>query len=262
MIASFTVANLAALNWRLAFLIYLVAVLVLVLNVLYLPGDRAAAEKACSQKEKLPFNWKAWLVISGMMPVNVAFYMFSTSIALFLKSENIGNDATSGYTVSAFMAAGFFMGFAVPKVRELLGYFTVSLGCLMMGSGYLGLAVFDNFLLIVLSSAMIGASYSIIYASVFFKDLLFVQRRRRKYKACYVYDCRDVLRSDHICICIADCGSRFQYEWIPLSVLLSRRGAGVVCGGLRSGICGESRKSGCCRVETQMKALRRGGEAF
>lgn len=168
-IASFTVANLAALNWRLAFLIYLVAVLVLVLNILYLPKDRGSGNVPRGAKESHSFNWKAWLVITGMALVNVAFYTFSTSIALFLKAEGIGNDATSGYTVSAFMAAGFFMGFAVPKIRTVLGYFTVSLGCLMMGSGYLGLAVFDNFLLTVLSSAMIGASYSIIYASVFLK---------------------------------------------------------------------------------------------
>lgn len=168
-IASFTVANLAAVNWRLAFLIYIIAVLVLVLNAKYLPSDRKEEPAGPQDQVKRPANWKAYLVILGMSLVNVAFYTFSTSIALFLKSESIGNDATSGYAVAVFMAAGFFMGIAVPHIRKRLNYFTVTLGCLMMGTGYVGLAASRNIVLLILSSALVGASYSVFYSSVFLK---------------------------------------------------------------------------------------------
>ncbi len=168
-IASFTVANLAAVNWRLAFLIYIIAVLVLVLNAKYLPADRREGRSEKQDAVKRPANWRAYLVILGMSLVNVAFYTFSTSIALFLKSESIGNDATSGYTVAVFMAAGFLMGIVVPHVRKYLKYFTVTLGCLMMGVGYIGLATSSNIILLILSSALIGASYSVFYSSVFLK---------------------------------------------------------------------------------------------
>ncbi|MGN1002436.1 MAG: MFS transporter [Oscillospiraceae bacterium] len=168
-IASFTVANLAAVNWRLAFLIYIVAVLVLVLNAKYLPADPPARAAEKRERVKRPVNWRAYLVILGMAAVNVAFYTFSTSIALFLKSESIGNDVTSGYTVAVFMAAGFLMGIAVPRVRNVLRYFTVTLGCVMMGVGYVGLALSSNLGLLILASALIGASYSVFYSSVFLK---------------------------------------------------------------------------------------------
>ena len=39
-IASFCVGRLVGINWRLAFLIYFVAAVVMVLNILYLPDDR------------------------------------------------------------------------------------------------------------------------------------------------------------------------------------------------------------------------------
>lgn len=167
-IASFSVAALAAANWRLAFLIYMIAVLVLVLNLKYLPDDRKKEETSKERKQR-GFNWKAWFVIFCMAGINVAFYTFSTSIALFLKSESIGDDTTSGYMVSVFMAAGFLMGIAVPGIRKGLKSFTVTLGCVMMGAGYAGLALSGSMPLIILSSACVGASYSIFYSSVFLK---------------------------------------------------------------------------------------------
>lgn len=167
-IASFSVAALAAVNWRLAFSIYMIAILVLVLNIKYLPDDRKNRQQK-SIRQQCGFNWKAWFVILCMAGINVAFYTFSTSIALFLKAESIGGDTASGYTVSVFMAAGFLMGIAVPGIRKSLKYFTVTLGCIMMGSGYAGLALSSSMPLIILSSACIGASYSIFYSSVFLK---------------------------------------------------------------------------------------------
>lgn len=167
-IASFVVAWLAAFNWRLAFLIYSIALMVLILNIKYLPKDRGITGQRDREKRQ-SVNWKAWLVIGGMALINVAFYTFSTSIALYLKNEAIGNDTTSGYLVSVFMAAGFFMGFAVPAVRKRAGYFAVTIACLMMGIGYTGLAFFHALPPIILSGAFIGASYSIFYSSVFLK---------------------------------------------------------------------------------------------
>ena len=168
-IASFTVARLAAFNWRFAFLIYLIAFMVLILNIKYLPDDRGTQQALGLKTKAYPANLKAYGVIVCMMLVNVAFYTFSTSIALFMKSEHIGNDTTSGYTVAVFMAAGFAMGFLVPQIRRILQSFTVSLGCVMMGSGYIGLALSDRLLCIAAASALIGASYSIFYSSVFLK---------------------------------------------------------------------------------------------
>ena len=167
-IASFVVAWLAAANWRLAFLIYLIALAVLILNLKYLPGDHKSSAESFQGREA-EVNWKAYLVIGGMALVNVAFYTFSTSIALHLKGEAIGNDTTSGYVVSVFMAAGFLMGFAVPELRKRVKYFTVTVACLMMGAGYCGLAVLHTLPLIIVSAALIGASYSIFYSSVFLK---------------------------------------------------------------------------------------------
>ena len=167
-IASFAVAWLAAYNWRLAFLIYLIALIVLILNIRYLPKDQVQ-ETVTGTGKRQGANWKAYLVIGGMALINVAFYTFSTSIALYLKGEAIGNDTTSGYVVSVFMAAGFFMGFAVPGIRKRAKYFTVTIACLMMGAGYAGLAALHTLPLIIVSAALIGASYSIFYSSVFLK---------------------------------------------------------------------------------------------
>lgn len=226
-IASFVVAWLAASNWRLAFLIYSIAFMVLILNIKYLPKDKKVVRKQDTERE-LSVNWKAGLVICGMALINVAFYTFSTSIALYLKGEEIGNDTTSGYVVSVFMAAGFFMGFAVPSVRKKAKYFTVTIACLMMGMGYTGLAILHVFPLIIISSALIGASYSIFYSSVFLK-ISHLSRTERENTKLVTYTTAGMFLGQTVSVYLLQgaekvfhmTGYRFRFSFLGAALLIS-----------------------------------------
>lgn len=189
-IASFLVGRLVGINWRMAFLIYLIALVVLILNIIYLPDDRKKkiesvtgvddidnnvtnvhkADKGIDNKAaNMGINVKALLVMIAMFGINGAFYTFSASISLFMRTEGIGNETSSGIVVSAFMICGFIVGLIVPPVRKVLREYTIVLGCFMMGAGYALLSQARDIPVLMLAAAMVGGSYSILYSEVFTK---------------------------------------------------------------------------------------------
>lgn len=165
--ASFTVGNIAAIHWRLAFLVYLLAFAVLFLNVRYLPKDRPEKTGNKGLKKKEGISWRAVYIIISMALVNIAFYTFSTSIALFMKKEGIGADNASGIVVAVFMTAGFAVGIWNAPIRKKLGRFSVGIAALAMGTGYMVLVQSEQQFLLFLAAVLIGGSYSIFYTEIF-----------------------------------------------------------------------------------------------
>ncbi|WHH57795.1 MFS transporter [Petroclostridium sp. X23] len=168
-ISSVIVGKLVGIHWRLAFAIYFVALLTLGLNLRYLPNDSAGGINRNAKEVNQKFNWKAFLVILSMGLINVAFYTFSVSISLFMKQEGIGGTSSSGSVVAAFMLFGFLIGLITDKLRSTFKQFIFALACIMMGTGYAGLAVCSDIILIAGFAALIGGSYSIFYSGVFLK---------------------------------------------------------------------------------------------
>lgn len=172
-IASFTVAKMAAINWRLAFMIYAVALLVLVLNIRYLPKDYKKGMHILKKsdrrqkEEKTGVNKRAVAIVFGMGLINVAFYTFTASISLFMLSEGIGDKSASGTVVAIFMLSGFVLGLFVDKLRKYAGRFTMAFAAVLMGSGYLILSAAGGIIGLCAGAALIGGSYSIFYAGVF-----------------------------------------------------------------------------------------------
>lgn len=177
-IASFLVGNLVAVNWRLAFLVYFVALVVMILNILYLPDDRShektapvpeKAAQSISVSGKNRINVPALITMIAMFGINGAFYTFSASISLFMRGDSIGNESSSGIVVSSFMICGVIVGLIVPKIRQLIKGYTMALGCLMMGGGYLILSSAHTMGVLMLAAALVGGSYSILYSGIFTK---------------------------------------------------------------------------------------------
>ena len=162
--AAYLVGQLARLNWRLCFLVYLAALVVLALNSqIRLNGPRREEEKKLRLRP-LP---GALVSILVMAFVNLAFYTFTSSIALFMREEGFGDSGSSGLAVSLFMASGFLTGLAVPSLRAAAGRLSKALGFLLMGTGYLALRLSGGLALTIVSALLAGASYSVLYAAGF-----------------------------------------------------------------------------------------------
>ncbi len=168
-VSSVVVGQLVLVHWRLSFLIYSVAFFTLFMNFRYLPDERDKNHLLESEVSEPSMNYPALWIMVLMGMINIAFYTYSISIALFLRSEGIGNLSSSGPLVASFMMFGFLVGLVTDYIRQYLKAMTPALACVMMGLGYYGLSVFSNLVALAIASALIGGSYSIFYSSVFIK---------------------------------------------------------------------------------------------
>ncbi|MGN0098079.1 MAG: MFS transporter [Candidatus Methanomethylophilaceae archaeon] len=165
-LSAFIVGNIAAIDWRLTFAVYLVGVPELFLVLRYLPdqGRPAGVERGGPWD---PRNRGAWALVLTMLFVNIAFYTFSTSIALFMKSEGIGDDATSGYVVSLFMLAGFISGVLSARMRARLGRITIAVALGLMACGFAVMSVSQGVPELMLAGILIGWGDLIVYSDLF-----------------------------------------------------------------------------------------------
>lgn len=162
-LCSFCIGYIAAIHWRAAFLVYLAAFPVLYLNGKYLPLDIPSPKR----KEKEKISKRSILLILAMALANLSFYTFPTYIALFMKSEQIGIDSSSGIVVSILMGAGFFMGINAVHIRNTLKQYTCTAAVLCMGAGYLSMSMTANILVLCLCAILVGGSNTLLYAEIF-----------------------------------------------------------------------------------------------
>lgn len=98
---------------------------------------------------------------------NLFFYTFPTYIALFMKSELIGNDASSGVVVSCMMLAGFVSGIIAIHIRQLLKEWSIFSACLLFALAYLLMANAHSLLTLCLCAVWVGLSSNILYSEIF-----------------------------------------------------------------------------------------------
>ena len=165
-LSSFSIGWLSRISWRAAFLVYGVTAIVLLLNLFFLPAHpplRQQPEEVGGRYSR----WPALLLALCMCMVEVAFYAFSTNVSLYVTGTGMGDVSTVSSIVSLFMLCGFLSGLAVERWRRVLRQATPAFGLLLMAGGYGLLCLSEAVLYVYLGGALIGASYSVLYASIF-----------------------------------------------------------------------------------------------
>lgn len=162
-IASFVVAPVSSIDWHYSFYIYLIAVVVLILNIAILPYDKP--EKEIEKKTTKKFSGKVWWLIAGILLVNIAFYAVPANVALFMKEQHIGVAQSAGTVISMFMIAGFIAGLSLSHLQHLLKKHTVLFGVCIMATGYIILSLANSMALVVSGSGFVGFSFGILFPS-------------------------------------------------------------------------------------------------
>lgn len=162
-IASFIVAPISSIDWHYSFYIYLIAVVVLILNIVALPKDKTVDIKQTTISRKL--TSRVWWIIVGMVLINIAFYAVPSNVALFMREQGIGSAQSAGTVISAFMIAGFFAGAVLPTIRRITGKSTIAFGLGIMALGYIVLSLATIFFSVVTGAALVGFSFGVLFPS-------------------------------------------------------------------------------------------------
>jgi len=162
-IASFVVAPVSSIDWHYSFYIYLIAIVVLVLNIAILPADKPSNEREKKKAKKL--SGKVWWIISGILLVNIAFYAVPANVALFMKEQHIGIAESAGTVISVFMIAGFIAGLLLSYLQHMLKKYTILVGVGVMALGYAILSLAYSMPLVITGSGLVGFSFGVLFPS-------------------------------------------------------------------------------------------------
>lgn len=162
-ISSIVVGGLSSISWKYGFYIYLIALVVLILNIIALP--KQPNQKKHNVKSNL--NKKVYFLAIGMCLITIAFYAVPTNIALFMKSEHIGNSSSAGLAIALFTFGGFIAGINLSKITKTFKKFSIPLGIWVMCLGYILLSYSRNLYILLASVALVGFAFGIIYPLIF-----------------------------------------------------------------------------------------------
>lgn len=167
-ISSIVVGGLSSISWKYGFYIYLIAIVVLILNIIALPKQQN--HKKHNFKSNL--NKKVYFLAVGMCLITIAFYAVPTNIALFMKSEHIGDSSSAGLAIALFTFGGFIAGINLSKITKTFKRFSIPLGIGVMCLGYILLLLYSqNLYILLVSVTLVGFAFGVIYPLIFLNTI-------------------------------------------------------------------------------------------
>lgn len=145
---------LAAVNWHMNYLAYLIGVIPLVLGCIYLPNDKPTVATNAS-KEHFSVAPKTWLYGVLIFVFINTYNVFGNNISFVIEERGIGTAAVSGTAMSMFLVGGMLGGVLFGPAESKLHDYTICLSFIVIPIGLL-MIYFTNSILVVYLAAIIA----------------------------------------------------------------------------------------------------------
>lgn len=147
---------LADISWRFPFLIYLFAILVLPMSMLFLPEpDITRREKQTLSKEKSPGI--IWLLFLNTMVMWILFFLIPVQIPFYLKSIGVEKNALVGAAIAMSTLFSAISSFSYARIKGRFSFQTIfSAGFILMALGFLLISRSGSYGMIVLAMMLSG----------------------------------------------------------------------------------------------------------
>ena len=154
---------LAQLNWRLGFLIYLVAIIAFVLSWKFLPDLQLDLEPSGKPRSLFYFSGPVVWAAAIYFFVMVLFAALPSNFSLFVAEEKLGSASFAAWhstfsTLSAMVISPLF-----PQIYQLLKKWMIPIGFLICGAGFFVLAQLNGIWASYAGNVLIGASLGLLH---------------------------------------------------------------------------------------------------
>ncbi|CAN5317465.1 MFS transporter [soil metagenome] len=147
---------LADINWRFPFLIYLFALIILPLTILYLHEPTIVLNKS-KQVSKIKTPPIMWLLLFNIMIMWILFFLIPVQIPFYLKAIGIQQNALIGAAIAVSTAFSAISAFSYAKLKSRYSFFTIfSLGYLLMSMAFLLVAFIPSYMAVILAMMLAG----------------------------------------------------------------------------------------------------------
>lgn len=169
-VLTFAAGHLLLIRWNYAFLIYLMAVPILLLYMLFIPS-KAAGKKVVpgsGQKFSIGGHWRFVLVNAGLAWLFICINCSNTMRIPGLVLEKGYGTATDASTVlSLMLLTGMVSGFLFGILQHLLKEKLMPVAMLISGAGLLIIVRADSLAVLAVGAVLAGFAYSILTTCVF-----------------------------------------------------------------------------------------------
>lgn len=147
---------LADINWRFPFLIYLFALIILPLAIIFLHEPKIFQNKTQSEaKFKSPPIM--WLLLFNIMIMWILFFLIPVQIPFHLKIIGIEQNALIGAAIALSTAFSAISAFSYSKLKGRFSFFTIfSLGYLLLAMAFGLVALIPSYLAVVVAMMLAG----------------------------------------------------------------------------------------------------------
>jgi MFS family permease len=152
---------LAERNWRYAFVVYGIALVVLVFTMLFIPNR---------EKEKVTGEFKLFYISRtvifatlGYMFVTMLFLSLPSNISMFLEEEQYGTVSTVAYINSTSTFITMFVNLNFRRIYSAIKDKVFPLGLLLCGLGFATLSISQNLATVLLGKVMIGTTMGMLH---------------------------------------------------------------------------------------------------
>lgn len=160
---------LSAGGWRNNYLIYLVAVPVLLLVLLCVPmyrpkGEQADAPASAGAAPRSGLGGAAVLAAVAILVYNGVYSTFPNNISLILTSTGVGDSTMAGMVTAVGTVGGIVAGLVLGRIVRYFQRFSLSVGLGIMGAAMLAMGLATSLPVIMVASLLIGFALSFGFA--------------------------------------------------------------------------------------------------
>lgn len=157
-IATICAGLLTVYGWRYPFLIYLLALIVLIIIILYLPEQ----ELPPKETHKVHINKSVWKLGFTHYFMILTYYAVLTNLGYFIVANHYGGGLSTGILISVAGTCSFVLGFIFNGIRDILKGKTIIFGMMLLTFGMIGIGFSNSLLEVIISLMFVGFGMGII----------------------------------------------------------------------------------------------------
>lgn len=154
---------LAAINWRMNYLAYLIGIIPLVLGCIFLPPDDPNKRPATVKQEKVRLNTlnpRTWLYGIFIFVFINAYNVFCTNVAFVVVERGLGDAAIAGTAIALFLVGGVLGGLLFGPMTKKFNDYMFTWAFIFLAVGYMIMYYAGSLMVVYLGAIITGISIS------------------------------------------------------------------------------------------------------
>ncbi|WP_320165374.1 MFS transporter [uncultured Trichococcus sp.] len=171
-------STLGAKNWENTYLVFLLALLIFFVVMLFLPLDKVETKSDYTTHAQGPQAKPSLLAVIKDMnkyvlwvsllafAVSFLYTIYPSNLSLVVAEKNFGGTAITGLVNALGTVGGLIAGFTISRINRILKDKSIAIGFILLALSYLLVCYAQNFVMMVLGAGISGIAMAMIYSTI------------------------------------------------------------------------------------------------